>query len=350
MTIGIDTSPLKTGHKFRGTGSYTENLIKALKKYDRENQYLFFNRGEKYTEKLDLIHYPYFEPFFLTLPIRKPLSTVVTVHDLTPLVYPSHFPHGLKGEIKWQLQKWSLKGAKAVIVDSLCSQQDVAQYTGISPEKIFTVYLAAGEEFRPLKNKKRIEEIIAKYHLPEKFVLYVGDATWNKNLPGLIKAVQKINVPLVIVGKQLADSHFDRLNPWNRDLIKAEELTQGDKRIFKLGFVSKEELTTIYNMATLCALPSFYEGFGLPVLEAMSCGCPVLTAKNGSLEEVGGKAVFYINPQDLDGIANGIGEIYFNPKLREKFSKLGYLQAHRFSWEKTARETVKVYKKALSKN
>lgn len=346
MKIGIDISPLKTGHKFRGTGSYTENLIKALDKYDSKNSYQTFTRGEEPPLDIDLIHYPYFEPYFLTLPFKKPIPTIVTVHDLTPLVFPNHFPRGIKGEVKWQIQKQSLKGAAAVIVDSKNSQKDVSKYTGILEEKIFVVYLASGEEFRKLKTEDLIK-IKNKYSLPGKFALYVGDATWNKNLPGLIKAAQKINLPLVLIGKKLSESDFDRGNLWNKDLLEVEKLTYNDKRIFKLGFVPQEDLVRIYNLAAVCALPSFYEGFGLPVLEAMSCGCPVVASKCGSLPEVAGEAAFYIDPYDVDDMANGIGEIYFNFAVQEKFRKLGFLQAQKFSWKKTAEETVKVYKQSL---
>lgn len=346
MIIGIDISPLKTGHQFRGTGSYTDNLTQALKKYDPENDYKFFTLQEKLPANLDLIHYPYFEPFFLTLPLKKLLPTIVTIHDLTPLVFPNHFPRGVKGEIKWQIQKRSLKGVAAVIVDSKNSQKDVTKYTSIPEEKIFVVYLAAGEEFRQLKPEELIK-IKIKYSLPEKFVLYIGDATWNKNVPGLVRAIQKINLPLVLIGKKLAESDFDRRNPWNNDLLKVEKLTYGDKKIFKLGFIPQEDLVGIYNLATVCVQPSFYEGFGLPVLEAMSCGCPVITSKGGSLPEVAGDAAFYIDPYDIDDMANGVGEIYFNTPVQERFRKVGFLQAKKFSWKKTAEETVKVYKQVL---
>lgn len=347
MRIAVDITPLETTHKFRGTGSYTENLIVALEKYDHQNQYNFFTRGDKLPKNLDLIHYPYFEPFFLTLPFRKPAPTVVTVHDLTPLVFPDKFLRGLKGEIKWQIQKRLLKRVTAVIVDSKCSKKDVLKIVGLDEERVFVVYLAAGEQFRQTTEKGKLTKIKNKYRLPEKFVLYVGDATWNKNVPGLIKATQKINVPLVLVGKQLADFNFDRTNLWNKDLIEIENLTKNDARICKSGFVPQEDLVLIYNLATVCAIPSFYEGFGLPVLEAMACGCPVVTSRVSSLPEVAGEGAFYVAPNDINEIANGIGEIYFNSQVREKFRQKGLLQAKKFSWKKTVQETIAVYESVL---
>lgn len=349
MRIGIDISPLKTAHQFRGTGTYTASLTKSLQKYDSRNSYQFFQKNNPLPQNLNLVHYPYFEPFFLTLPLRKKYPTVVTIHDLIPLVFPDHFPSGIKGKFKWQIQKWSLKQVAAVIVDSECSKQDVIKLTGFPKENIFVVYLAADEEFKQVTDKReKLLTIKKKYNLPEKFVLYVGDATWNKNLPGLIRAIRAINVSLVLVGKQLTNSNFDRSNPWNKDLLEIEKLTEKDRRVLKLGFVSQEDLVGIYNLATLCAQTSFYEGFGLPVLEAMTCGCPVVTSEISSLPEVAQDAAFYVDPEDISSIANGIGEIYFNTDVQEKFRVKGLSQSRKFSWEKTAQETIAVYEKVLS--
>lgn len=347
MNIAIDESPLKTGHflqhRVRGTGFYIENLKKSLLRYYPKNKYTFFTRGEKLAKDINLVHYPYFEPFFLTLPFRKSYPTVVTVHDLTPLVFSKHFPAGIRGKIKWQIQRWNLRNAAAVITDSQSSKNDIVQYTGISDTKVHVVHLAAGEEFKKSGVRSQVSEVIKKYNLPIKFVLYVGDATWNKNLPNLIRAIQKINLTLVMVGKAIGEQDFDRTNPWNYDLATIESLAKNDKRIIRLGFIPQEDLVMLYNAATVFAMPSIYEGFGLPVLEAMSCGTAVVTARGGSLPEVAGDAAFYVDSYDIDSIANGIGEVFFTKKLQEKFSKKGLLQAKKFSWKKTAEQTTKVY-------
>ncbi len=347
MNIAIDVSPLKTGHflqhRVRGTGFYIENLKRSLSKYDRQNSYTFFTQGEKLSKNIDLIHYPYFEPFFLTLPLHKSYSTVVTVHDLTPLVFPKHFPAGIRGKVKWQIQKWNLRRSAVIITDSQASKSDIVQYTGISDTRVHVVYLAAGEEFKKINIKYQKSKIDEKYHLPEKFVLYVGDATWNKNLPNLIRAIQKINLTLVMVGKATAEQDFDRTNPWNYDLATIESLAKNDKRIIRLGFIPQEDLVVLYNLATVFAMPSIYEGFGLPALEAMTCGTPVVSTKGGSLAEVVNDAGLVVDPYDIDSIANGIGEVFFTKKLQEELSKKGLLQAKKFSWEKTIKQTIKVY-------
>lgn len=348
MKIAIDASPLETGHKVRGAGFYLENLKRALVKYYPQNEYKFFTRGEKLPEDVDLVHFPYFEPFFLALPIYKKYLTVVTVHDLTPIVFKKHFPRGLRGEIKWQMQRYALKKANAIITDSNCSKKDIVKHVGVPAERVSVVYLAAGEEFKIISNQQSVvSNLREKYSLPEKFVLYVGDVTWNKNLPRLIEAIKSINVPLVMVGKALVSEDFDRNNPWNRDLVRVQNLAKNDKTIIKLGFISTEDLVGVYNLATVFAMPSLYEGFGLPILEAMSCGCPVITTKEGSLGEVAGDAALYVDGYSKESIAKGISEVFENPILQKKLLQEGLKRVNEFSWKKTAEETLEVYKKVI---
>ena len=349
MKVAIDISPLQTGHKVRGAGFYLENLKRALVKYYPQNEYKFFTRGEKLPENVDLVHFPYFEPFFLALPIYKKYLTVVTVHDLTPIVFKKYFPRGLKGELKWQMQRFALKKANAIITDSNCSKKDIVKYVGVPAERVSVIYLAAGEEFKKLDIGNWKLEIKKRYGLPDRFVLYVGDVTWNKNLPRLIEAVKSINVPLVMVGKALVSEDFDKNNPWNKDLVKVQEMlkhqtSNSQHQIITLGFISTEDLVAIYNLATVFAMPSLYEGFGLPILEAMSCGCPVVTTKEGSLEEVAGKAAFYVDGYDVESIAQGLKKVFSDKSLQKDLSDKGLEKAAEFSWKKTAEETLKVYR------
>lgn len=327
-------------HRVRGTGIYLANLKEALEKYTPDNSY-FFCSQDNIPEKIDVIHYPYFEPFFLTLPFFKKRKTVVTVHDLIPLVFPKYFPKGIKGKLRWEVQKKLLKNMDAVITDSNSSKKDIQKFTKIKDQKINVIHLAASERFR------KIPSLVVpkvKYNLPDKFVLYVGDVTWNKNLPRLIEAVKKADLPLVLVGKALTDENFDKKNPWNRDLLKIQSSTKNNKKIIKLGFVSDQDLVMLYNMATVFAMPSLYEGFGLPILEAMSCGCPVVSSKEGSIPEVGQEAVFYVDPYNVLDIANGIKKVFVDKDLREELAKKGLEQAKKFSWKKTAEQTANIYK------
>jgi glycosyltransferase involved in cell wall biosynthesis len=349
MKIAVDVSPLQSGHKVRGVGFYLEHLKNSLVKYYPKNDYLFFERGEKLPDKLDIVHFPYFEPFFLALPIYKRYKTAVTVHDLTPIVFPNAFPKGIKGEIKWQMQRFSLRKANVIITDSEASKKDILKFVGAKENKVKVVYLAAGEEFKKLDKGTWESKLRKKYNLPEKFVLYVGDVTWNKNLPRLLDAVTELDIPIVMVGKSLVSEDYDKNNPWNMDLNRINELARKNDKIIRVGFLSSEELVQIYNLATVFAMPSLHEGFGLPILEAMACGCPVVTSREGSLEEVAGNAAYFIDAYDVESIKFGLDRVYKDQNKRKDLIEKGYLNLKRFSWKKTAEETLNAYKYAVEK-
>lgn len=352
MKVAIDISPVEGNasvkHRVRGTGMYTRNLIKSLEKYDKENEHTFFTRGEKIPDDVDLIHYPYFEPFFLTLPFFQKKPFVVTVHDLTPLVYPNNFPKGVKGELKWQLQKFNLKKANRIIADSISSKKDIVKYIDVPEGIVDVVYLGASESYKKTEiDKNKRKKIAEKFNIPDKFVLYVGDATWNKNLPRLIRAAISARVTLVMTGKALLDPVIDKSNPWNKDLLVVQEISKNNKNIIRIGFVEDKDLISLYNIATVFVMPSTYEGFGLPILEAMACGCPVITSKEGSIPEVAGDAAYYVDAYNIDSIPEGIRKVFSNADLRKELSEKGIKQAKKFSWKKTAEETLKAYKKAI---
>lgn len=349
MKIAIDISPLQTGHKVRGVGFYLSHLKNALVTYFPEHEYIFFENKEQINQKIDLIHYPYFEPFFITLPFFEQYKKVITVHDLTPLVFPDHFPAGIRGNFAWQIQRFNLKRSDGIITDSDSSTKDVYKYTGVSTKKIHTVHLAAGEEFIRLTNhESRIKDVRKKYSLPEKFVLYVGDVTWNKNLPQLVEAMKELKLPLVMVGKSLVQTDFDRTNPWNKDLITVQKETEGESNFIKLGFVPTDDLVALYNAATVFVFPSVYEGFGLPVLEAMQSGCPVVTTKGGSLAEVAGDAAYFVDGYDTKSIEKGIAGVFESKRLQDSLREKGFAQAKKFSWKQTAKQTIEAYKNCLS--
>jgi glycosyltransferase involved in cell wall biosynthesis len=347
MKIAIDVSPLQSGHKIRGVGFYLEYLKQSLLEYFPEHNYTFFTDAKDLKSEIDVVHFPYFDPFFFTLPATNKYKTVVTVHDLTPLVFPEHFPAGLKGNFRWQLQKFRLRKAHAIIADSHASKKDIIKIAGVPENKVSVAYLAAGKEFVRIKNHEaRIKELKRKYDLPEKFALYVGDVTWNKNVPNLVKAIKKSDIPLVMVGKSLVTKDFDKTNPWNKDLIEVQTLVENEKNIFMLGFVPTDDLVVLYNAATLFVFPSIYEGFGLPVIEAMQSGCPVVTTSGGSLKEVAGDAAIFADGKDIDNLAKKLQLVFTSKTVQKELSAKGLKQAHKFNWKKTAEETINTYKKA----
>ncbi|MBP8591490.1 glycosyltransferase family 4 protein [Candidatus Shapirobacteria bacterium] len=352
--IGIDISPLKDANRFRGVGFYTRNLLQALKKETENNpKYSQFKINlidrqfnNSTIKQFSLIHYPYFDIFFPTLPEKKNTPLVVTVHDLTPLVFPEYYPTGIRGKINWLRQKRKLKRVEAIITDSQNSKKDIIHFVGYPAEKVFVIYLGGGEKFKKIKAES-LKKVREKYRLPEKFALYVGDVNWNKNVPGLVKACEKIGVPLAIVGKQAVSKNYDQNHPENQDLAWLQKKAQKLSSIFLLGFVEEKDLAPLYNLATVYCQPSFYEGFGMPVVEAMACGCPVVCSNQGSLPEIGGEAVVYFNPYQKGSLEKVLKKVWEDKVLRKKLSQKSLNQAKKFSWQKCARETLNVYQEII---
>lgn len=352
MKVAIDISPLKSSHRFRGIGAYTKNLVKSLQSLKKRDFELVLIEKDKIPQNCDLIHFPYFDLFFTTLPLIRKKKTIVTIHDTTPLVFPKHYPPGIKGKLRFQVQKMALKTVDGVITDSKNSQKDISLYLDYPKEKIFVVYLAAADIFR--KERKKLEKVREKYRLPQKFILYVGDVNYNKNILGLVKACKLVKTPLVIVGKQAVEKKIDRSHPENRDLVWLQDYCKSSiinhkSSIILTGFVPDKDLVIIYNLATVYCQPSFYEGFGLPVLEAMACGTPVVTSKKASLPEITRKAAVLVDPYDINDIANGLTVAIEDEDLREDLIEKGLKQVKNFSWEKVANETYKVYQKVVAK-
>jgi glycosyltransferase involved in cell wall biosynthesis len=342
--IAIDTGPLKSGHKVRGVGFYTRELINAL-----GSRVAAVDFNEVDLAQYDLIHYPYFSPFQKTLPLKKPTKVVVTIHDLTPLLYPKHYPPGIKGRINFSWQKLVIKKVDRIIADSETSKKDIVKFLKINPEKIAVVRLAPGRHFRELKMSEQLR-CKKKFGLPDFFVLYVGEFNYNKNIPGLIKAMKFLDVPLVLVGKQAGEiENQDLSHPELRHLKEILPDLKNNPRIIRLGFVTDADLVAIYNLATVYCEPSFYEGFGLPVLQAMACGTPVVAAQAPALAEIGENACLYADPESPEDMAQKIKKILDDQSLQKELAQKGQEQAKKFSWAKTAAETMKLYEEVLSK-
>jgi alpha-1,3-rhamnosyl/mannosyltransferase len=210
--------------------------------------------------------------------------------------------------------------------------------------------LAASEIFRVQTNRTQLADIARKYHLPRGFVLFNGDVDWNKNLTSLVQACTLINVPLVIYGKspkQLLDQP-DLYNFRHPELSHLPQLRNllGQSHVYVLGFVPDTDLVTIFNLATVYCQPSFAEGFGIPVLQALACGTPVVCSRTHSLPEVAGDAAVYFDPYNINSVADSLKQVLDNQKLRSALKSRGLIQAGKFSWDKTAADTIRVYQEA----
>ncbi len=354
MKIAINTLPLQTGHKNRGIGYYTKNLVKELEK-DSSLEVIKFTDIKELDSSVGVVHYPWFDLFFRSLPLRAKHPLVVSIHDVIPLVFPGHYPPGIKGKINNLLQRQSLKRCEFVITDSLVSKKDIIRLLGVKEEKIAVIPLAAGEEFHTLADAQLIHTR-RKYGLPDDFLLYVGDANWVKNLPFLIQGFSRLirtekfkNYKLVLANGVFLKNVENIDHPELASLKQVNNLIKNNHLkdfIIKPGFLETNDLVAVYNLATVYIQPSLYEGFGLPVLEAITCGTPVICSNAASLPEVGRNSVVYFDPNNLDQFVNILIEVLENKSLQYKLSKLGLEQAKKFSWKQTAEETKKIYFKA----
>lgn len=344
MRVALDTRPLQNQSASRGIGVYTSHLLKYLQKIP-DLEIIELKSGK--SADIDLIHYPWFDFYYRTLPIRKSHPIVTTIHDVTPLVLKEFYPVGLRGKINFKLQKFALKNVSAVLTDSDVSRTDISRYLPVPAEKVHTVHLAAQEGLISEPSIELKKQVINKFKLFNPYILYVGDVNMNKNLISLVKACIQAQIELLIVGKQALSPNFDHSHPENRDLALLQDKYAREPLIRRLGFVQTQDLSVLYGLATAYCQPSLYEGFGLQLLEAMQCQCPVIAAKRGSLPEIGGKAAIYVEPQ-TDKIAKAIEFVLdLSPTQRKRLIQEGQKQAQKFSWEKTARETFEVYVKVL---
>lgn len=351
MVIAIDTSPLTSGHKNRGVGLYTKYLIEALNKDDSGHTYRLFDNKNRIPKSADIIHYPYFDPFFLTLPVFLSKPAVVTVHDLIPLVFPDHFPSGIRGSVKWQIQKYALKNKQGIITDSECSKNDIHNITNIPRHNIDVVYLA------PSLSKSAFavgyDELKKQLNLSNPYFLYVGDVNWNKNILGLLRGfaeylvtrvkARKQKISLILVGKAFLDSDVGEVQEINRMIAQLHL----QEYVVKPGYVNENVLAALYTNALGLIQPSLYEGFGFPVLEAMTLGCPVICSSTSSLPEIAGPALM-IDPKNPASLSQGMDVIESLTKgSRIQLIQKGNDWVKKFTWSKVAKDTISVYEKVL---
>jgi len=346
MNVVIDTSPLSSNHSGRGIGVYTKHLIDALQTYESKHSYILSDSKKIDYKKADIIHYPYFDPFFLTLPLRSPKPSVVTVHDLIPLVFPKHFPKGIRGALKWEIQKMALRTKERILTDSECSKADIARITGIKKDRIDVTLLAPSL----YPSKELGKERIRIEGLQTQYFLYVGDVNWNKNVPGLLAAFASFHathtpIQLILVGKAFCDEFLTESH--NIQAIITDLGIQ--KSVLRPGYVSDDVLRTLYAHAIALIQPSYYEGFGFPVLDAMNLGCPVITSQASSLKEILGPSRA-IDPQDMQSFVKAMDDIYTMEKEeRVDLIEKGYAWVKKFTWQETAKHTVEAYEKVLGK-
>lgn len=374
MRIGINTFAL--GSEKVGAGKYISRLVVGLASLNSDIEYVVFMNRNNAREflflpenvrkincglltqirplravweqsalplhirrwKIDVFHSP-----LHVAPILLSSRSVVTIHDMTLFSLPAQHIRTKRLYFS-KLMPFIARKADKIIADSECSKRDIMRILKIPETKIKVIYLGVDGVFRPIKDPRRLVHIRRKYQIVSNFILYAGVLEPRKNLGRLIKAFhklrqeKKLECQLVIAGKK----------GWSYSKVfqLVEDLELGRDVIFT-GYVSDDDLVLLYNAAELFVYPSLYEGFGLPPLEAMACGTPVIASNVSSLPEVVSDAGLLVNPYDERGIGNAIYEALTNEGLRKEMGEKGLRRARLFLWEKTARETLQVYQEVL---
>jgi glycosyltransferase involved in cell wall biosynthesis len=364
VRIAIDASTISTQG---GPRTYVLGLLEALLQLDRQNEYIVFYNDATHLgrfpqarelvlpgksplarlwrehvllpaacrrERIDLLHCPK-----SAIPFRAPCPTVVTLHDLIPLRHPE--TEKFAAHCYWRLQiPNAARRSSFIITDSEHARQEIMADYGVPPERIKAVMLGFAPAMLAPRDADKGGEIRARYGLPERYLLYVGTIQPRKNIDTLIEAYNRLRQErqftpkLVIVGRK--GWLYDRL------FARIDELGLVDEVIFT-GFVPDEELPYLYDGALVFAYLSFFEGFGLPPLEAMACGVPVVTSNATSLPEVVGDAGVTVPPADLEQVTAALASILDNPALAATLGERGRARARLFSWEAAARETMAIY-------
>lgn len=301
------------------------NLSLSLLRYPKIDKWI----GKKINQKIDTVFIPDPRPS----PVSKNCKKIITIHDLSFEHYKKSFSFKTRLWHKILRPKKEAHEADQIIAVSQATKWDLSETYQINAHKIKVIYEASS--FKPQASSLKPQEIKTKYNLPEKFILTLSTIEPRKNIDGLLQAFQKLkketNFPhkLVIAGKT-NDSIF----------AKIKALPENSADILFTGFIAEEDKGALYQLATAFVYPSFFEGFGLPLLEAMQMGCPVITSDLSSPPEVVENAGELINPYDIESIKNGMKKVLENQKLQAEMKQKGFLRAKKFSWKKCGKETI----------
>lgn len=265
---------------------------------------------------------------------------VVTLHDVIACVFPHLFPWKLRLVLQAAFATIR-RQVDLVIVPSESAKEDVAQYLGVERQRIVIIPHGVEDRFRPIGDPARSAVVRQKYGLPHEYILFVGVLEPRKNIPFLMQGFSRLLAEKVGYGLTLVIAGG---NGWGLvEIHKAVQSLGLQEHVVFPGFIDEEDLPDLYRGARLFVYPSLYEGFGLPILEAMACGVPVITSNTSSMPEVAGDAALLIDPLDVEGLASAMASVLIDKELKETLQQKGMARASQFSWETTARKTLESY-------
>jgi len=380
MRIGIDLRCLEE-EKISGVGEYALEIVRSLLEIDKENKYIIFSNSwkqrsqnfdflKRYSQvELKRFRYPnrilnfflwylgwpkldrllggvdiFFAPNINFLAVSQKCPLVATFHDLSFERFPEFFRTKTRLWHYYFVNPRQLaKKLKQIIAVSQSTKNDLRELYKINEEKIRVVYHGVSKDYKVIsRNDPKLLAVQKKYRLPYKFILYLGNVEPRKNISSIIKAykeLQKENSMLEKYKLVLTGS----INPLCYNIIEKEE-----KNIFAVGYIDRADKPFVYNLASLFVYPSFFEGFGLPVLEAMACGTPVITSNTSSLPEVAGKAALMVDPYRPWELLEAMKNVLLDEKLYNMLRERGLKQSQKFSWEKSAKETLQIFENLKS--
>jgi glycosyltransferase involved in cell wall biosynthesis len=374
LRIVIDTRHLRDF----GIGTYIRNLLGALSRLDAENRYILVAHPEdlpelsalganfelapyqrRDTDPLDQLAFPWYLRHFSAdlfhiplnvVSIAMPSPYVVTVHDMSSLLFDQQ--RTLRKNFRRYQFRRGLLRAERVIAVSHATREDIEELFRVPSERISVVYNAPDPAFlQDSATPEQVQRVLERYQVDYPFLLYAGTIRPQKNIPRLIEAFAVVrgrledhpvyrDLRLIIIGDEIS-----RYPAVRRAVIQ----TRVEAVVRFLGFVPLETLKVFYKTAAAFVFPSLYEGFGLPPLEAMACGTPVVTSNASSLPEVAGDAAVLVNPENVFDIAAGIREVLTNEALRAELIERGRRRAREFSWERTACQVLEIYRQVAAK-
>lgn len=367
-TIGIDVRKIQDF----GIGTYIRNLVRSLARIDAENRYLLLCRPQDrdllrdlpgnfqtvpesapvysaremlalswrlYRSRLDLYHSTHY-----VLPAWVGSPVVVTIHDIIHLLYPDFLPSRFAFLYAQRMIRRSLNRGDRVIAVSQSTKNDLKQYFDVDGDKIQVVHNGVEEAFRHRLPSEELQRWLRNLGIEQPYLLFVGNPKPHKNLDNVVKAYARarhlanLDAPLICVGARTGSEFKIRQ--------RAEYLGIPDK-VRILGHVAQEALPAIYQGASLFLYPTLYEGFGLPVVEAMASGVPVITSNTSALKEIAEGYAYLVDPLDIEGMAKAIANVMGDPERRARLAERGSRRAADFDWDLTAQRTLDVYRAAI---
>jgi glycosyltransferase involved in cell wall biosynthesis len=369
MRVAIDARKL---HDF-GIGTYIRNLLRHLARIDRDSEYVLlcqetdigvaaqlgpnfrtvlepspnYSLREQirvpwvlHRERPDVFHAPHY-----VLPPLTRCRSVVTIHDCIHLMFPQYLPNRA-AYVYARASMWSAaRQAHRILTVSEASKRDIMHFFSVPPEKVVVVYNAIEERFAATPSAEAIERVRERYQLSHQFVLYVGNIRPHKNLVRLIEAFAELrtrgfdDLKLLIIGDEISKL------PALRRAVHSHKL---HKHVRFLGYLEDETLAILYRLAAVFVFPSLYEGFGLPPIEAMASGTPVVTSNVSSMPEVAEDAAVLVDPYNVASIVEGIARVLTDPALAAELRRRGIARAREFSWTRSVARTHEVYRETCA--